>query len=159
LALLAAATSPLFRSTALPGDDGSMRRGSRYDPDAARRGVRELAAVTDQQLADEIRAAAAAVLARVDELTASGRWPAHAQERLTHAALRRAAEALAALPAGAPAADVQAAAAPILGEYWPDTPAMMRPAHDAIEELRRVAMHRWSLVRDARWLTAGDLAP
>jgi hypothetical protein len=139
--------------TVVSSDDGPVRRGTNFEPETARRAVRELAAVTDEQLAGEIRAAAAAVLSRVDEVTASGRWPAHAPERLTHAALRRVAEALATRPADAPAADVQAAAAPILSVYWPNAPAMMRPAHDAIEELRRVAMHRWSLVRDARWVT------
>jgi hypothetical protein len=39
---------------------------------------------------------------------------------------------------------VRAAVAPILGVFWPHSPAVMRPAHDALEELRRVAMHRWS---------------
>jgi hypothetical protein len=151
------AAAPRFRSTASPGHDGPVSRGTKYEPETAQRAVRELAAVTDEQLAGEIRTAAALVLARVDELTASGRWPRHAQEQLTHAALRRASDEFTALPADADAADVQGAAAPILAVYWPNSPAIMQPTHEAIEELRRVAMHRWSLVRDARLIIAGDV--
>jgi hypothetical protein len=138
------------------GDDGQVRRGTKYEPETARRAVRDLAAVPDEQLSAEIRATATAALARVDEVTAGGRWPAHPHERLTHTVLRRAADGLATLPADAPATDVRAAAAPILGVYWPNRPAIMRPTHDAIEELRGVAMHRWSLVRDARLVTRAD---
>jgi hypothetical protein len=115
--------------------------------------VRDLAAVTDEQLAADIRAAAVAVLARVDELAAGGTWPSAAHDKATYATLRRAAKQLAALPADAGPVDLRAAVAPILSVFWPTSPAVMRPAHDALEELRRVAMHRWSLVRDARWIT------
>jgi hypothetical protein len=66
---------------------------------------------------------------------------------------------LAALPTEAEAPDVQAAAGPILAVFWPNSPAIMQPTHEAIEELRRVAMHRWSLVRDARLIIAGDVPP
>lgn len=52
---------------------------------------------------------------------------------------------------------MRAAVAPILGVFWPNSPTVMRPAHDALEELRRVAMHRWSLVRDARLITGSSL--
>ena len=130
-----------------------MRRGTTSDPEAARRAVRDLAAVTDEQLAAEIRAAAAVVMARVDELAAGGTWPIAAHDRATHATLRAAAEQLVALPADAAAVDVRAAVASMLGVFWPASPAAMRPAHDAIEDLRQVAMHRWAQVRDARWVT------
>ena len=130
-----------------------MSRATRYDPDLAEQAVRDLAAVTDQQLAVDIRAAAVAVLARVDELAAGRTWPMAAHDKATYATLRQAAEQLAALPADAGPVDVRAAVAPILGVFWPNSPAEMRPAHDAIEELRRTAMHRWSLVRDARLIT------
>jgi D-serine deaminase-like pyridoxal phosphate-dependent protein len=122
-------------------------------PTTDRRALRELAAVTDEQLAAEIRAAAAVVMARVDQLAAGGTWPIAGHDKATHATLRAAAEQLVALPADAAAVDVRAAVAPMLGLFWPASPAAMRPAHDAIEDLRQVAMHWWAQVRDARWVT------
>jgi hypothetical protein len=130
-------------------DDGRVRR-ARYDPDVAHRALQELAAVTDEQLAAEMRAAAAVVITRVDELAAGATWPVAVHDKATQATLRAAAAQLAALPSEAAAVDVRAAAAPMLGVFWPTSPAAMRPTHDAIEDLRQVAMHRWSQVRDAR---------
>jgi hypothetical protein len=135
-----------------------VSRATRYDRDLAEQAVRDLAAVTDQQLAADIRAAAVAALARVDELVAGGTWPAAAHDKATYSTLRQAAERLAALPADAGPVDVRAAVAPILGVFWPNSPAVMLPAHDAIEELRQAAMHRWALVRDARWITGSSPA-
>ena len=127
-----------------------MSRSTRYDPDLADQAVRDLAAVTDQQLAADIRAAAVAVLAEVNKLAAGPTWPSAAHEKATYATLRHAAEQLTALPVDAGPVDVRAAVGPILGVFWPNSPAVMQPAHDAIEELRHTAMHHWSLVRDAR---------
>lgn len=133
-------------------DDGRVRRAT-YDPDVARRAVRDLAAVTDEQLAAEMRAAAAVVITRVDELAAGGTWPGAVYDKATHATLHASAAQVAALASEAAAVDVRAAVAPMLGVFWPTSPAAMRPTHDALEDLRQVAMHRWSQVRDARWIT------
>jgi hypothetical protein len=38
----------------------------------------------------------------------------------------------------------------ILNGWWPDAPGVQRDLHDAVDRLRRAAMHRPSWVRQAR---------
>lgn len=132
-----------------------MSRGE-HDPERAERAVRELAAMTDAELARSIREAAAAVLALIDEgtvrLTGLDWWAADAVE-----ASRR---ALAELPSDATVPDLVAAVRPLLNAWWPDSPASVRPIHRAVEALRAAAMHMPGLVDDARRITSrGEFPP
>jgi hypothetical protein len=64
------------------------------------------------------------------------------------------------LPGDAPLPAVVAAVGPILGKWWPDRPETAAALHEAVERLRDVAMHKTSLVRDARKITShGDWWP
>jgi hypothetical protein len=122
----------------------------RYDPEQAAETVRILAATTDVELAAGVRAAAAAVL----ELAAAWRhspvWSSAEHYRRAYATAERMRVDLAELPDTAPLRDVVAAVAPVLNGWWPTQPAAAAAVGDAVEELRRTAMHRPSLVRDAR---------
>jgi hypothetical protein len=137
-----------------------IRVSRSYDPELAKRSMRALAAVTDAQLAEEIRAAAAAVLELAETWRRGEGWPHGPMDRDTYASAAAAGKALTELPADAALPAVVAAVSPILGQWWPDRPDTAAALHEAVERLRHVAMHRTSLVRDARKITShGDWRP
>jgi hypothetical protein len=141
-----------LRAPRPPTVDG-VSRGS-YDPERARRCVRELAAVTDAELVDEIRAAADLVFERAEAWRAGQGWPHTEVDRPAYAVAATARNALATLPADTPLQAVIAAVSPMLGQWWPHRPAEAAALHQAIEALRGAAMHRPGLVRDSRRLTS-----
>lgn len=136
-----------------------MSRGT-YDPERAARSVRELAAVTDADLAGDVRAAAAAVVELAEAWRRGPGWPRTETDRAAYATAAAAGTAVAGLDPGAPLQAVVAAVSPILGQWWPDRPAAAEALRAAVEQLRVAAMHRPGLVRTARQLTShGDWSP
>jgi hypothetical protein len=131
-----------------------------YDPDLAERSMRALAAVTDAQLAEEIRAAAATVLELAETWRRGEGWPHGPMDPNTYASAAAARKALTELPVDAPLPAVVDAVRLILGQWWPDRPDTAAALHEAVERLRHVAMHKTSLVRNARQITShGDWRP
>ncbi|MFI7080923.1 hypothetical protein ACIBO1_26825 [Micromonospora sp. NPDC049903] len=126
---------------------------SGYDPVLAEQSVRKLAAVTDEQLIDEVRAATAVVVDRVEHLRRTG-WPRDPVEQAASAAMKDARTALVGLSAAdASLAAVVTAVRPVLGQWWPGQPAEAAAVAAAVERLRYAALHRPAQVRDARWLS------
>jgi hypothetical protein len=138
----------------LPTNDLDYGRAmsSGYDPVLAARSVRELAAVTDEQLIDEVRAATTVVVNQVEQLRRSG-WPRDSVEEAADTAVKTAQAVLVDLPANASLSAVVAAVRPLLGQWWPDRPAEAAAVAAAVERLRHAALHRPAQVRDARWLS------
>ncbi|WP_173054943.1 hypothetical protein [Phytohabitans houttuyneae] len=125
-----------------------------YDPRRAAEFVRELAATTDAQLVEEIRAAADVVLRLAEVWRGGPGWPHGPMDRDAYATATVAAKSLAALPSGTPLSAVTVAVGPILNGWWPERPEAAAALHEAVERLRRVAMHKTTLVSDARWITS-----
>ena len=128
---------------------GTMRSGT-FDRDTAVESTRRLAAMTDQEVADGIRSAAAAVLTLVAARPA-GLADLDARAAVEVEQTRR---ALTVLPADATVSELVIAVAPVLNVWWPDSPAAVRPVHAAVEALRAAAMHTPRLVDDARRITS-----
>ncbi|MFC0531371.1 hypothetical protein [Phytohabitans kaempferiae] len=136
-----------------------MSRGT-YDPQRAAESMRKLAAVTDAELAEQVRAAAAAVLELADVWRRGEGWPHGPMDRDAYATATAVGKALADLPGDAPLAAVVATTGPILGQWWPDRPEAAAALREAVERLRHVAMRKTSLGRDARKITRhGDWRP
>lgn len=124
-----------------------------HDPEQADRTVRQLADTTDAELIAGIRAALAEVAELAQVWRQSPHWATAAPtERRAYEATQQARAALAELGDAASVAAAVDAVRPVLGCWWPSTPAPAGAAGEAVERLRAAAMHRPSLVRDARQL-------
>ena len=129
----------------------ATRRG--YDPAAARASVQQLAALTDEQAAAEIRAAAAHVLADADAWRAGPRWRGIDTERDAHTTATGVAATLAELPADAGLAVLVEAVEPLLVKWWP------APVEQAVAGLRyallrpRLAAQCRALLPHLDWIT------
>jgi hypothetical protein len=132
-----------------------VRVSRAYDPELAERSVRELAGVTDAELAANIRAAYAAVVDRAEAWRQTG-WPREHWERVAYAALVDGRDGLAKLPVDAPLPGLVQAVSPVLGQWWPHHSAEARDLAAAVERLRAAALHRPPLVRDSRRLASQD---
>ncbi|MFY1674011.1 hypothetical protein ACN27G_29340 [Plantactinospora sp. WMMB334] len=110
-----------------------------YDPDLAARSVRDLAVVTDAELAAGIRAAYVEVAERRRQVDGQ---PREHWERAAYAALRHGRDALAAMPDDVPPPVLVKAVGPVLGQWWPAQPAKARLIADAVQRLRNAAKIR-----------------
>jgi hypothetical protein len=119
--------------------------------DDADRAIAKLAAVSDAELAADIRAAATDVLARVETWHRAPGWSRDYARQYETAT--RARVALANLPAGAPTTTVADAVLPVLNAWWPSTAGPAAELSAAIERLRTAAIHRPAQVAIARQLT------
>jgi hypothetical protein len=120
-----------------------------------RRALEELAAITPAQLADEIRAATAEVYLRAQAWRRSAKWRNDKLDRRAYERVAVAVAELDALPAPTNHREVGHlvdAIAPILNTAWNPYPGPEHDLFEAVERLRRVAMHRTAWVRQARSL-------
>ena|SRR5947209_7023863 len=128
-------------------------------PEDPQQVIRDLAEITPAELADDIRAAAAAVYARAQ---AWRRSPTFRGDRLHRKAYEVVVVAIAELDAvptprtHREVGHLVDAIAPILSAWWDDYPGPQKDLSDAVEALRRVAMHRTAWVRQARGLLGLD---
>ena len=86
------------------------------------------------------------------EMTTESRGVAHLYDRARDWVVAAVA-GLDAVPAARTYRDVDRVVdvvARILNAWWPDTPGVQRDLYDAVDRLRRVAMHRVTWVRQAR---------
>ncbi|MEV0732319.1 hypothetical protein [Polymorphospora sp. NPDC050346] len=119
--------------------------------------MRELAALRDVDLVDEVRAAAAAVVDLARTWRGTGQ-PLDDADGDMLASVDAAAAVLDRLPADVALDALVDAVRPILGRWWPRHSAGANALADAVERLRGAAMHRPALARDARRLVAAGLA-
>jgi hypothetical protein len=109
--------------------------------------VAELAAVSDAELAADVRAAAAEVLERVEVWRRTADWPRSEVAPYVDVTAR-ARVAQAALPVDASPSTLADAVRPILNAWWPSGgPAVELAA--AVERLRAAAIHRPTQVKTA----------
>ncbi|MEV0733406.1 hypothetical protein [Polymorphospora sp. NPDC050346] len=130
--------------------------GGAFDSEMAAAGVRRLAAVRDVDLVDQVRAAAAAVVELAGAWRRTGR-PLGDADGDVLGLVDDVAGVLAGLPDDVDLDVVVAAVTPLLGRWWPRHCASANALADAIEDLRRAALHRPSLARHARRLVAAGL--
>jgi hypothetical protein len=112
--------------------------------------LRELAAVPDAELVEDIHAAAAAVFAAFEVWRAGPGWSSDSLGVRLAQVVTDVRAAIAALPAGAGVTATVNAVRPLLGAYWPDRPAAAAATAAAVEQLRAAALHRPSGVAQAR---------
>ncbi|MEV0732337.1 hypothetical protein [Polymorphospora sp. NPDC050346] len=127
-----------------------------YDPATAAASVRELAALSDVDLADGVRAAAAAVV----ELAAAWRRTGQPLGDYEGDALKTVddvAAVLNRLPADSTLNMVVDAVTPILHRWWPRWPFDAYALAEAVERLRMAALHQPTLARNARRLVEAGL--
>jgi hypothetical protein len=119
----------------------------------------DLAAITPAELADEIRAAAATVYARAQVWRRSSDFRGDRLHRKAYEVVALAVAELDAVPEPRTHREVGHlvdAIAPILNAWWADFPGPQKDLSDAVEALRRVAMHKTAWVRQARDLLGLD---
>jgi hypothetical protein len=132
-----------------------------YDPIMAARSVAEFAAMTDDQMAADIRADLEAVLTAWAAWRSSNEYPRTGPRatlaRDREALMTKVTEAYRGLPAGVDLAVLVKVSTALLNPAWGLGPASERPVAEAVELLRRSAIHRPSLVRECRAIarTAG----
>ena len=115
--------------------------------------VEALATVSPSEMADDIRAATADVYAYAQAWRSSPSWHGDKLQRKAYDCVAVAVAELDAIPAAQSYRDVDRLAdvvARILNAWWPDTPGIQRDLHNAVDRLRRAAMHRTAWVRQAR---------
>jgi hypothetical protein len=122
--------------------------------------LRDLAALTPAQLADEIRADAAEVYTRAQAWRRSPEWTGDKHDRSSYDTIAAVKAELDALPEPATHQDVHQyvkAVGPVLSHYWwTDQPGPRHDLHQAIEQLRRTAMHRIGWAANARRILGLD---
>ncbi len=119
----------------------------------------DLAAITPAELADEIRAAAATVYARAQAWRRSPNFQGDRVHRKAYEVVAFAVAELEGVPEPRTHREVGHlvdAIAPILNAWWADFPGPQKDLYDAVEALRRVAMHKTAWVRQARDLLGLD---
>ncbi|WP_033346775.1 hypothetical protein [Catenuloplanes japonicus] len=129
----------------------------RHDEQQAAASVAALAAITEEQLAARIREALLGLVEPVMALYQTGTWPVSDFDARAVEAFNQAQRVVSA--GGTPVLEAMvAAAAPVLGMWWPDRPAEACAVHEAVERLRYVAMVLPSLVANARGIAETQLA-
>jgi hypothetical protein len=129
---------------------------SPHDP---QRGLEDLAAVTPAQLAGEIRTAAADVYLCAQAWRSSAKWRGDKLDRKGYEVIAIAVADLNVAPEPATHREVNYlvdAVAPILKGWWSPYPGPQQDLFDAVERLRRIAMHRAASVQQARSLLGLD---
>lgn len=124
-------------------------------PDAQRASIETLAATTPAELADEIRTASARIYACAQAWRNSASWRGDKLDRKAYERLIAAVLELDSMPQPATYREVDHlvdAIAPILNGWWSPSAGPKQDLHDAVEDLRHVAMHRTTWVKQARGL-------
>ena len=125
-----------------------------HDPVRAEASVRELAAVTDDQMIEGIRAGIAAVVAAWAADPAYARRDTNTRER--DALIALVAARLAALPDDADLRAVVELATRLLNPWFPDSTPHERAVSEAVDRLRCAAIIWPGLVRDVRGIGRRD---
>jgi hypothetical protein len=115
--------------------------------------LRELAALTPAQLANEIRTDAAEVYARAQTWRRSSTWTGDKHDCKAYDSIAVMKAELDALPEPVNHDEVYQyvkTVGPVLNQWWSDQPGPQHDLHQAIDQLRRTAMHRIGWAADAR---------
>ncbi len=129
---------------------------SEYDADQS---LRDLAALTPTQLANEIREDAAAVRTHAEAWRNSARWQGDKLDHRAYELIVRVTATLEAIPEPGTYRDLSRyidAVGPILNQWWVDRPGPQHDLAQAVERLRRTAMHHVGWVADARRFLGHD---
>jgi hypothetical protein len=110
------------------------------DLDEDRSPEADRAAISPTDLAGDIRAAVARVYACAQAWRSSLSWRGDKFERRAYECVVIAAAEVAALP-DRDVDHLVHVVTPILSAWWPPASGLRREIHDAVEELRRIAMH------------------
>jgi hypothetical protein len=122
---------------------------------AADAGITRLAAVTPAELAGDVQAALHRVNACAQAWRNSSSWRGTKSDRRAYECVAITFAEVATVPDPQTYRDVDHlvdVVAPILKAWWSPTTGPQQDLHEAVEELRKVAMHRVVLVRQARRL-------
>jgi non-ribosomal peptide synthetase component F len=120
-----------------------------YDPEQAIRSVRELAAITDDELAADVQVALAHTLEAWATWRADPAFPRDQLNRDREALVDKVAVAIRALPDDADLEALVKIARQLLNSAWGLRPGE-QPVADAVERLRHAAIHRPGLVKESR---------
>lgn len=124
-------------------------------PASEQRAIENLAATTPTELANDLRTATTRVHACAEAWRSSPSWRGDKLHRKAYEQLAAAITEFRSLPLPDTYRDVDHlvdAVAPILNGWWSSDSGPQQDLHDAVEQLRHVAMHKTALVRQARHL-------
>ncbi|MBO0880080.1 MAG: hypothetical protein J2P17_06920 [Mycobacterium sp.] len=141
--------APFTKATACPHRNRTQHTGRGRviwldiwsDPDEDRDADADLAATSPTELSRDVRAAVGRVYACAQAWRSSPSWRGDKFERWAYECVVIAAAEVAALPDRSVDHLVQVVT-PILSAWWPAASGQRQDIHEAVEELRRIAMHR-----------------
>lgn len=137
------------------GENVTVILPSDHGPQLPRENVEQLAAITDDEEAADVHAAATAVVTawyayQHDASFPAAEDPAAEQHERLSGSIDALVRGLAAVPAGAPGERVIEAVWPVLGQVWTDRSTAAESVRRAVDELRYLAVQRHGLIQDCR---------